>query len=71
MLKGDDKSAIEHKAEALAKASAPGGAARLPGRAAALPPEAGASAKPGADAGKDDVLDAEFEEIKDQGGKPH
>ena len=34
-------------------------------------PEAGASAKPGADAGKDDVLDAEFEEIKDEGGKPH
>jgi hypothetical protein len=29
------------------------------------------TAKPGADAGKDDVLDAEFEEIKDQGPKPH
>jgi len=34
-------------------------------------PEADTSAKPGADAGKDDVLDAEFEEIKDEGGKPH
>jgi hypothetical protein len=33
--------------------------------------EAAASAKPGADAGKDDVLDAEFEEIKDKGAKPH
>ena len=30
-----------------------------------------ASAKPGADAGKDDVLDAEFEEIKDKGNKSH
>jgi hypothetical protein len=27
------------------------------------------SAKPGADAARDDVLDAEFEEVKDKGGK--
>jgi hypothetical protein len=32
-------------------------------------PEADAGAKPGAGSGKDDVLDAEFEEIKDKGGK--
>jgi len=38
---------------------------------AAAAGEEGASAKPGADAGKDDVLDAEFEEIKDKGPKPH
>ena len=31
----------------------------------------GETPKAGADAGKDDVLDAEFEEIKDKNGKPH
>ncbi len=44
-----------------------GGAARLP---AGRRGDAGATAKAGADAGKDDVLDAEFEEIKDKGQKP-
>jgi molecular chaperone DnaK len=69
VLKGDDKSAIEHKAEALAKASAP-----VVQRAYQAEGAAGAesaAAKPGADAGKDEVLDAEFEEVKDQGPKPH
>jgi molecular chaperone DnaK len=69
-LKGEDKSSIEHKAEALAKASAPvvqrayqGGAEQAgPG------PQAGG---PGGSGGKDDVLDAEFEEIKDKGPKPN
>jgi molecular chaperone DnaK len=71
-LKGEDKSAIEHKAEALAKASAPvvqrayqGEAQQPPGGAG---PQAGAGAPGG---GKDDVLDAEFEEIKDKGPKAH
>ncbi len=69
VLKGDDKAAIERKAEALAKASAPVVQRAYQGEA----PEPGAS--PGAEAGpgkdKDDVLDAEFEEIKDKGPKPH
>ena len=69
VLKGDDQSTIEHKAEALAKASAPViQRAYQPEGAGA---EAASAAKPGADAGKDDVLDAEFEEIKDKSGKPH
>jgi molecular chaperone DnaK len=71
VLKGDDQSAIEHKAEALAKASAPVVQRAYEAEAAGAGPEAAASAKPGADAGKDDVLDAEFEEIKDKGDKPH
>ncbi len=69
-LKGDDKAAIEHKAEALAKASAP-----VVQRAYQAEPQPagegpGATAQAGA-GGKDDVLDAEFEEIKDKGPKPH
>jgi len=71
VLKGDDKAAIEHKAEALAKASAPVVQRAYQPEGGGAGPEADASAKPGADAGKDDVLDAEFEEIKDEGGKPH
>jgi len=71
VLKGDDKAAIEHKAEALAKASAPVVQRAYQAEGAGTTPEEGASAKPGADAGKDDVLDAEFEEIKDKGSKSH
>jgi molecular chaperone DnaK len=71
VLKGDDQSAIEHKAEALAKASAPVVQRAYQAEGAGAGAEAGASAKPGADAAKDDVLDAEFEEIKDPGNKPH
>jgi molecular chaperone DnaK len=68
-LKGDDQSAIEHKAEALAKASAP--VVQRAYQAESATASADAAAKPGADAGKDDVLDAEFEEIKDKGPKPN
>jgi molecular chaperone DnaK len=70
VLKGDDKAAIEHKAEALAKVSAPVVQRAYQGEAqqAGAGPEASAQAGPG---GKDDVLDAEFEEIKDKGPKPH
>jgi molecular chaperone DnaK len=71
VLKGDDQAAIEHKAEALAKASAPVVQRAYQAEGAGTTPEEGASAKPGADAGKDDVLDAEFEEIKDKGNKSH
>jgi molecular chaperone DnaK len=68
VLKGDDQSAIEHKAEALAKASAPVVQRAYQAEGAAA---SGEAPKAGADAGKDDVLDAEFEEIKDKNGKPH
>jgi len=69
VLKGDDQAAIEHKAEALAKVSAP--VVQRAYQAETAGAAAGASEKPGADAGKDDVVDAEFEEIKDKGSKPH
>jgi molecular chaperone DnaK len=70
VLKGDDQSAIEHKAEALAKASAPvvQRAYQAEGAAAGTASEA---PQAGGEAGKDDVVDAEFEEIKDKGAKPH
>jgi len=69
VLKGDDKAAIERKAEALAKVSAP-----VVQRAyQAEAPQGGASAgmEPGPGKAADDVLDAEFEEVKDKGSKPH
>ncbi len=71
VLKGDDKAAIEHKAEALAKASAPVVQRAYQPEGAAAGAEPDASAKPGADTAKDDVLDAEFEEIKDKGPRPN
>ncbi len=70
VLKGDDKAAIERKAEALAKASAPVVQRAYQGEA---PPAGAAAEEPQAGPGKDkdDVLDAEFEEIKDKGSKPN
>jgi molecular chaperone DnaK len=77
-LKGDDKNVIEKKTEALAQASAsiaqkayaanPGGpeGAAGPGPGGAAGGGAGAS---GAQAGRDDVVDAEFEEVKDKDRK--
>jgi molecular chaperone DnaK len=72
-LKGDDRNVIDKKADALAQASAslaqraqsggPGGPGAGPEAAAA---GGGGS---GAGAGRDDVVDAEFEEVKDQGRK--
>jgi molecular chaperone DnaK len=70
VLKGDDKDAIERKAEALAKAASPA-------VQRAYQAEAGAGAGPGPqqDTGgagaKDDVLDAEFEEVKGKDRKGH
>jgi molecular chaperone DnaK len=71
VIKGDDKDVIETKARALAEASAtiaqqaysdqPGGGPAGPG--------AGAAGAGGATGGKDDVLDAEFEEVKDKDSK--
>jgi molecular chaperone DnaK len=69
VLKGDDKAAIERKAEALATASAPVVQRAYQGEAPAAGAAPGAEPGPGKD--KDDVLDAEFEEIKDKGPKPH
>jgi molecular chaperone DnaK len=77
-LKSDDKNVIDKKTEALAQASAsiaqkayaqnPGGpeGAAGPGPGAAGG-SAGASAGPGA--GREDVVDAEFEEVKDKDRK--
>jgi molecular chaperone DnaK len=69
-LKGDDRDVIEKKAEALAQASA--GIAQQAYAAAGGESAAGAGASPGgegagASAGRaDDVVDAEFEEVKDK-----
>jgi molecular chaperone DnaK len=63
VLKNDDKTVIEAKAKALADASG-----KMAERLYAAKGEAGAQGQqaPGADAGgkKDDVVDAEFEEVK-------
>jgi len=70
-LKGDDKDAIDRKADALAQASAPVVQRAYQSEAGAGPgPEAAAGEAPGGGAGgKDDVLDAEFEEVKDKDRK--
>jgi len=75
-LKGDDKGVIEKKTEALAQASAsiaqkayaanPGGPEGAAGPGDAAGGGAGAS---GAQAGREDVVDAEFEEVKDKDRK--
>ncbi|MGH8201900.1 MAG: molecular chaperone DnaK [Steroidobacteraceae bacterium] len=77
-LKSDDRNVIEKKTEALAQASA--GIAQRAYAAGQAGPEAGAGAA-GAEAssgqtgggsgqaGRDDVVDAEFEEVKDKGRK--
>src|SRR5690606_13482005 len=66
-LKGGDKNVIETKANALAQASA-ALAQQAYSQAGAAGAEAGASGGSGngASAGKDDVLDAEFEEVNDK-----
>jgi molecular chaperone DnaK len=78
-LKGDDKNVIEKKTDALAQASAaiaqrayaseqgaPGaGAGAGPGAAGAT----GGAGAQGSSAGRDDVVDAEFEEVKDKDRK--
>jgi molecular chaperone DnaK len=70
VLKGDDKDAIEKKTEALATAAA--GIAQTAyaeaGAQAGAAGEAGGGAQAeGGGAGKEDVVDAEFEEVKDKG----
>ena len=73
-LKGDDKAVIEKKAEALAQASATiaqHAYAQSEGAGAAgASTEGGPGAGPGPGAaGKDDVVDAEFEEVHDKDRK--
>jgi molecular chaperone DnaK len=75
-LKGDDKNVIEKKTEALAQASAAiaqrayaagqGGAEGAAGGPAGAAGASGAQGGPGA---RDDVVDAEFEEVKDKDRK--
>ncbi|MEW5839244.1 MAG: molecular chaperone DnaK [Pseudomonadota bacterium] len=64
-IKGDDKAAIEAKTEALAKIS---GEIAQKAYAQAAQSEGGAQAGAGASSNKadDDVVDAEFEEVKDK-----
>jgi molecular chaperone DnaK len=71
-LKGDDRNVIEKKTEALAQASsaiAQRAYAEQQGGAAGPEAAAGATGAGGGGAGKDDVVDAEFEEVKDKGRK--
>ncbi|MBS0557211.1 MAG: molecular chaperone DnaK [Proteobacteria bacterium] len=63
VMKGDDKDAIEAKCTALEQAAQSLAAAAAAGHAGAG--DAGAHAEPGA-APKDDVVDAEFTEVKDE-----
>jgi molecular chaperone DnaK len=75
-LKGDDRNVIEKKSETLAQASAAiaqraqaadaGGAAAGDAGAAGA---AGAQGSSGGGTGREDVVDAEFEEVKDKGRK--
>jgi len=65
-LKGEDREAIDKKAEALATASA-GIAQQAASAEAAASAGGGAQAEAGGAApGRDDVVDAEFEEVKDK-----
>jgi molecular chaperone DnaK len=69
VLKGDDRNAIEKKTDALAQASsaiAQRANAEAQGGAAGAQAAAGAA---GGAAGKEDVVDAEFEEVKDKDRK--
>ncbi|MCJ7451446.1 MAG: molecular chaperone DnaK [Steroidobacteraceae bacterium] len=70
VIKGEDKDVIETKSRALAEASASiaqqAYAAAQPGEAPGEGAAAGGGGQPG---GKDEVLDAEFEEVKDKDGK--
>jgi molecular chaperone DnaK len=75
-LKGDDRGVIDKKSEALAQASAgiaqkayAAGEAGAAGAGSGPQAGAGAQSGSGAGPGRDDVVDAEFEEVKDEGRK--
>ncbi|MGE0114131.1 MAG: molecular chaperone DnaK [Steroidobacteraceae bacterium] len=65
-LSSDDKDIIEKKSQALAEASATIAQQAYAQSAAAEGAAAGGGEQASANAGKDDVLDAEFEEVKDK-----
>ena len=70
VIKGDDKDVIETKARALAEASATIAQQAYSNTQAGADPSGGAAGGGGSAAGgKDEVLDAEFEEVKDKDGK--
>jgi molecular chaperone DnaK len=69
VLKGDDKDVIETKARALAEASAAVAQQAYASQQPGAQPGPGPGAAGGGAGGKDDVLDAEFEEVKDKDGK--
>jgi len=72
-LKGDDRNVIEKKAETLAQASGAIAQRAQAAEAAATADGAGAEAagaqNGGGSAAREDVVDAEFEEVKDKGRK--
>jgi molecular chaperone DnaK len=67
VIKSDDKDVIETKARALAEASAT--IAQQAYAKAGEGQQGGGAPGGGSPGGKDEVLDAEFEEVKDKGGK--
>jgi len=64
-LEGEDLSAIESRTQSLAQASMKIGEAMYKGGDDAGGPGAGTGTGTGGDAGKDDVVDADFEEVQD------
>jgi molecular chaperone DnaK len=72
VIKGDDQAVIEKKAQALAEASAKVAQQAYASAAGAEAAAGGGGATGGGQAGQggqDEVLDAEFEEVKDKDGK--
>jgi molecular chaperone DnaK len=67
-MSGDDREDIERKTQALEQAST-AILQKMYEHAAGTPPADGSAAAPGAEAKKDDVLDAEFEEVKESDRK--
>jgi len=65
VMKGDDKEAIEEKTRALAEASGKMAERLYAQKGAEGGEEAGAEAQQGTGKAEDDVVDAEFEEVKD------
>jgi molecular chaperone DnaK len=69
VIRGDDKDVIETKARALAEASATIAQQAYSDAQAGAGQAGGAAGGGSAAGGKDEVLDAEFEEVKDKDGK--
>jgi molecular chaperone DnaK len=69
VIKGDDKDVIETKARALAEASATIAQQAYAGAEAGAGAAGGATGGGASPGGKDEVLDAEFEEVKDKDGR--